>query len=159
DRISHVVPFDMGGWMTLDPDSLLPTGTMRSGKPPGLVRTLWDNEVDLTDLNHFPTLVRKGQQVATLYSLDDERLDRSERYHLHPGAGRAEEERVMFWGPDRPPWGAACLHREQGSRPFNANERRFLADAAIDLGEGLQRSLARLPKAEVLPIDPGVALL
>jgi hypothetical protein len=65
-RIRRVVPYDMGGWMTLDPDSLLPTGTMRTGKPPALVRQLWDNEIETADLNHFPALTRAADPVATL---------------------------------------------------------------------------------------------
>jgi DNA-binding CsgD family transcriptional regulator len=158
-RIRRVVPYDMGGWMTIDPDSLLPTGTMRSGKPPALVRQLWFNEIETADLNHFPTLLREDARVATLCSAAPERLERSARYQLHLDSGLTDEARVLLRGHDGALWGAACLHREHGSAEFSVEDRRFLHEVAGDLGEALQKSLLQTTDSEPLPDAPGVVLM
>jgi DNA-binding CsgD family transcriptional regulator len=158
-RIRRVVPFDMGGCMTLDPDSLLPTGTLRTDKPPALVRDFWANELQSTDLHHFPTLAKAARPVATLRSVAPDRLEASARFQMHVDAGLTDEARVMFHGSDRSVWGAACLHREAGAKDFTEDERRFLATIAGDIGQALQRSLCRPPETSSLPAAPGVAIL
>jgi DNA-binding CsgD family transcriptional regulator len=158
-RVRRVVPYDMGGWMTLDPDSLLSTGAVRTGKTSPLVRQLWANEIETADLNNFPALARSGESVATLRSACDEQLDASPRYQLHVDSGLADEARIMLPGSDGSPWGAACLHRAHGSRPFSADEQRFLSTVAAEIGAALQRSLARRPETSSLPAAPGVVVL
>jgi DNA-binding CsgD family transcriptional regulator len=158
-RIRRVVPHDLGGWMTLDPDTLLPTGNIRSGKSPALVEAFWRNELLTPDLHKFTELSRRRFPVATMSTVDVAAVDVSPRRQLiHQPAGLGDEARVVFRA-NGSTWGAACLHRESSTRDFDAEERAFLTEIAGDLGRALQRSLSRRPATGALPAAPGVVTL
>ena len=155
-RIRQVVPYDLGGWMTMDPDTLLPTGNIRSGKTPELTQAFWRNELFTPDVHKFTELVRRRSPVAVMSTVDVATAEDSPRRQLiHRPAGLGDEARVVLRA-NGCMWGAACLHRDSGSRDFDADERQFLADVAADVGRGLQASLSRRPPTAPLPGAPGV---
>jgi len=156
ERIRRVVPYDLGGWMTMDPDTLLPTGNIRSGKTPELTRAFWRNELFTPDVHKFTELVRRRSPVAVMSTVDVATAEESPRRQLiHRPAGLGDEARVVLRA-NGSMWGAACLHRDSASRDFDADERRFLADVAADVGRGLQASLSRRPATAPLLGAPGV---
>ena len=57
-RIRRVVPHDASGWMTLDPDTMLPNGALETDKPPELVRALWRNELLEVDVHQVADMAQ-----------------------------------------------------------------------------------------------------
>lgn len=156
ERIRRVVPYDLGGWMTMDPDTLLPTGNIRSGKTPELTQAFWRNELFTPDVHKFTELVRRHSPVAVMSAVDFATAEDSPRRQLiHRPAGLGDEARVLLRA-NGSTWGAACLHRESASRDFDPDEQRFLAEVAGDIGRGLRASLSRRPATAQLPVAPGV---
>jgi len=158
-RIRRVVPYDLGGFMTLDPDTLLPTGNVRSGKSSALVDAFWRNELLTPDLHKFTELAGRRSPLATLNTVDESTTDVSpRRQFIHIPAGLGDEARIVFRA-NGAVWGAACLHREDSAGDFDAEERAFLAAIASDLGRGLQHALSRGAGPDASPATPGVVTL
>jgi DNA-binding CsgD family transcriptional regulator len=152
-RIRRVVPHDASGWMTLDPDTMLPSGALEAEKSPELVRALWRNELLDGDVHGFAELTGQASPVAALSQLDAATAAESPRIQLiHRPAGIGDELRVMLRAGGSI-WGLGVIFRELGSRDFDADERAFLAGIANDIAEGLRRSLSRRRP------DPGAAVL
>ncbi len=156
-RLHRVVPYDTSGWMTLDPDTLLPGGALETGKPAELVRTLWRNELQVPDVHKLAVLARKPTPVAALSQLSPAAAAESERLQvILSSCGIRDEMRVMLRAGGST-WGGFALYREHGSRAFDADELAVIADIAAEVGEGLRRSLSRRPDAAVVPaLAPGV---
>jgi DNA-binding NarL/FixJ family response regulator len=156
-RLHRVVAYDASGWMTLDPDSLLPSGALETEKPADLVRTLWRNELQVPDAHKLAVLAGKTKPVAALSQLSPAAAADSERLQVILGPrGIGDEMRVMLRAGGST-WGHCALYRERGSRAFDADELRLVADIAAQIGEGLRRSLSRRPDAEaVAALAPGV---
>ncbi|HEY4279275.1 MAG TPA: LuxR C-terminal-related transcriptional regulator [Conexibacter sp.] len=141
-RIRRAVAFDFGAWVTLDPDTLLPTCNVRFAKPDNLIEGFWDNELLTPDVHKFSELASRRSPVATMATADPEARDKSTRRKLiHERLGVGDEARVML-RLDRTTWGAGCLYRDGGARDFDEHERQFLGEVSIDLAQGLRRSLA-----------------
>ena len=158
-RVRHVVPYELAGWMTMDPDTLLPTGTDQTEKPPDLIDAIWRNELFTPDLNKFTELARRRYPVAVLSTAGAETVERSPRHTvIHQQAGLGDEARVVLRASGST-WGAACLHRASGSGAFDAEERQFLADISEDLGRGLQLGLSRRPTSTPFCAGPGVVTM
>jgi DNA-binding CsgD family transcriptional regulator len=158
-RIRHVVPYDAAGWMTLDPDSLLAGGTLETNKSPALVRAMWRNELQHTDVNTLSQLARRRVPVAALSELDAASAAESRRAQvILLAAGIGDELRVMLRA-NGVVWGHFAIYRERGSRDFSSAERRFVADIANDVTLGLRRSLARPPAPDRGSIAQGVVTL
>src|SRR3569623_1246814 len=67
--IHRVVPHDSSAWMTLDPDTMLPSGTLLCDKSPEMVRVLWRNELLDGDVQSLAELARKPSPIAALSQL------------------------------------------------------------------------------------------
>jgi DNA-binding CsgD family transcriptional regulator len=156
-RLHRVVPYDASGWMTLDPDSLLPSGALETQKPADLVRTLWRNELQVPDAHKLTVLAGRPTPVAALSQLSPAAAADSERLQLILSPrGIRDEMRVMLRAGGST-WGHFALYRESGSRAFDADELGLVADIVAQIGEGLRRSLSRRPLAEaVAALAPGV---
>jgi DNA-binding CsgD family transcriptional regulator len=151
-RVRRVVPHVMSSWMTLDPDTMLLSGTILTDKPAAMLQDLLRNELLVPDVQKMAELARRPSPVAALSELDAATAAGSARLQLiHRPAGIGDELRAMLRARGSS-WGAAMLYRESGSRNFGARERAFMADIAAEIGEGLRRSLSRRP-------DPGAAVL
>lgn len=156
-RLHRVVPYDASGWMTLDPDTLLPSGALETEKPADLVRTLWRNELQVSDAHKLTILAARPTPVAALSQLSPAVAAESERLQVILGPrGIGDEMRVMLRAGGAT-WGHFALYRELGSRAFGRGELELVADVAVQVGEGLRRSLARRPAAEAEAVlAPGV---
>jgi DNA-binding CsgD family transcriptional regulator len=157
-RVRRVVPHETSAWLTLDPDTMLPSGTLdvEEQKPPEVVRALWRNELLASDAHKLTDLARRPLPVAALSQLDASAAAQSERVQLIYGrVGVGDEMRVLLRGGGVA-WGAVLFCRESGSRQFDDSERAFMADLAPDIGEGLQRSLSRRPDPDQAVLVPGV---
>ena len=98
-RIRQVVPYDLGGWMTMDPDTLLPTGNIRSGKTPELTQAFWRNELFTPDVHKFTELVRRRSPVAVMSTVDVADLT-SLLLRLHGLSAREREvAELLMLGP------------------------------------------------------------
>lgn len=151
--IQRVVPHDISGWMTLDPDTLLSSGSLEAQKPAELDRALWRNELlQDGDVNKLADLARRSSPVTALSDLDARASAESPRVQqiLRP-AGIGDGLQVMLRAHGST-WGHAGIYRELGARGFDPDERAFLSVLADDIAEGLRRSLSRRP-------DPGDAVL
>jgi DNA-binding NarL/FixJ family response regulator len=155
-RVRRVVPHDSSAWMTLDPDTLLPSGALQYDKSPELARASWRNEVLDGAVQNLAELAGRASPVAALSQLDAGRAANSPLVQeiLRP-AGLGDEMRVML-RVDGSTWGFGVMCRELGSRDFDADERTFLADIATDIGEGLRRGLSRRPDPDADTLVPGV---
>jgi DNA-binding CsgD family transcriptional regulator len=155
--IRRTVPHDVSGWMTLDPDTLLSSGTLVGQKSPDLDRALWRNEL-LQDgeVHKLAELAMRPSPVAALSELDAATAEESPRVQqiLRP-AGIGDGVRVMLRAGGST-WGHGAIYRELGARDFDSGERTFLAAIADDIGEGLRRSLCRRPEPGVAILVPGV---
>jgi hypothetical protein len=102
-RVRGVVPYDASGWMTLDPDTLLPGGALETEKPGELVRTLWRNELSVPDVHKLAVLARRPSPVASLSQLSAAAAADSRRLQLiHRPRGIGDELRVCC-APATPP--------------------------------------------------------
>ena len=154
-RIRRVVPHDASGWMTLDPDTLLPNGAFETDKPPELVRALWRNELLEADVHKLADIAEWPLALATSSQLDAATAAESRRIQLIQSAAIGDELLVMLRAGGST-WGAVALYRELGSRGFDADERAFMADIADDIAHGLRRSLAARPDPDAAVLVPGV---
>ncbi len=83
--------------MTVDPQTLLPTGGVVEGFSPGLCAPFWDNELLAPGFNKFNALARSTHTVATLVDATDGDLDRAPIYtDLYAPLGVADELRAAF---------------------------------------------------------------
>jgi DNA-binding CsgD family transcriptional regulator len=155
-RIRRVVPYDASGWMSLDPDTMLPSGALETDKSPELVRRLWRNELLEGDVHKLAELADRPSPIAALSQLDAATAAESPRIQLvHGPAGIGDELRVMLRAGGAT-WGHFALYRELGARDFDAGERKFIADITTDIAEGLRRSLSRPAGPDADVIVPGV---
>ena len=156
--VRRTVPHDVSGWMTLDPDTLLSTGTLVTEKSHELDHALWRNEL-LQDgeVHKLAELAHRRSPVVALSELDDATAANSPRVQqiLRPaGIGEGLRTVLRIGGST---WGHGAIYRELGARDFDADERTFLATISEDIAEGLRRSLARRPEpGDAAVLVPGV---
>jgi DNA-binding CsgD family transcriptional regulator len=155
--VRRTVPHDVSGWMTLDPDTMLSTGTLEAQKSPELDRALWRNELlQDGDVHKLAELARRPSPVTASSQLDAASTANSPRVQqiLRP-AGIGDGLRVML-RTNGSTWGHAGIYRELGARAFDPHERAFVAAIADDIAGGLRRSLSRRPEAGAAVLVPGV---
>jgi DNA-binding CsgD family transcriptional regulator len=155
--IRRTVPHDLSGWMTLDPDTLLATGTVEVQKTPELNRAFWRNELlQEGDVYKLADLARRPSPITAMSELDDASAANSPLVQqlLRP-AGIGDELRMTLRA-NRSTWGVAGIYRELGAPPFRSDERAFLAAIADDVADGLRRSLSLRFKGGAGDLDAGV---
>ena len=155
--VRRVVPHDQSGWMSLDPDTLLSSGTLEARKSLELDRGLWRNELlQDGDVHKLADLARRPSPVTSMSELDDATVENSPRVQqvLRP-AGIGPGLRVMLRAGGST-WGHVGIYRELGSRDFDADEQAFLAATADDIAEGLRRAMCHRPRPGAAALAPGV---
>jgi DNA-binding CsgD family transcriptional regulator len=155
--VRRAVPHDVSGWMTLDPDTMLSTGTLEAQKSPELDRALWRNELlQDGDVHKLAELARRSSPVTAMSQLDPASAANSPRVQqiLRP-AGIGDGLRVMLRA-NGSTWGHAGIYRELGARAFHPDERAFLSAIADDIADGLRRSLSRRSEPDAPALAPGV---
>ncbi|HEY7431810.1 MAG TPA: helix-turn-helix transcriptional regulator [Streptosporangiaceae bacterium] len=140
-RLRRVVPAESYGFATLDPATMLLTGSVRENIPDPTVALLARNEYAEADYNKVTDLARRAVPVARLAAATRGELNRSRRYRdiLAPEGWRDEIRALFATGGHG--WGFICMHRERTSPDFTAVEARFLAALTSHIATGLRKSL------------------
>ena len=137
----RAVPFEGTCLLTVDPATLLPTGSLvENGLPDAATARLTEIELGEPDVNKFTALARGPRPAASLGEATEGDLDRSLRQReLRRPNGFADELRAVL-PSDLGSWGALTLLRETGRPLFTPAEVAFVASLAGVLADGLRRA-------------------
>ena len=154
--IAAVVPQAAPAWTTMDPDSLVPTGALKTEKPPDCVQALWRNELVEQDVNSIAELRQRVTPVAALSELHPAALAESPRVHciLRP-TGIGDELRLLLRA-NGSVWGKAAMYRAAEDGVFTVEERALVAGLAPLIADALRARLARRPTEGQSLLVPGV---
>ena len=158
--LHDVATFSWGALMTVDPDTLLPTGGMVEGFAAEACAPFWDNELLAPGYNKFTDLARSTTSVATLYEATDGDLDRAPIYtNLYAQLGVADELRAAFVVGSRC-WGVVSLLRAIDDGPFTDEECRHVENLVPIIARALRAAVVALDteakgSASMLVVDAG----
>ncbi len=158
-RLRAVVPVDALFCATVDPATLLFTGSVVEAIPEHATPAFLANEFLQDDVNKFVHLARAGRPVQGLYEATRGEPDRSPRYReiLAP-LGLGDELRAAL-RVGSTTWGVVCLHRELAGPGFSHAEADFLGRVSPHLAEGLRTALLIDAGAEPASEGPGLVVL
>jgi DNA-binding CsgD family transcriptional regulator len=151
DIVGRVVPYDATCWATVDPESMLLTGSLTVAFAPSPQEEARFVELEYRgrDANSFASLARGGRPVARLSDLPHRDVLRSQRLHeVYRPMGLTHEVRVAF-SADGVCWAVAGLLRAPSSADFDDREVRFLEEAAPAVAVATRAALRR-------PADPAL---
>ncbi|MFN2562961.1 MAG: LuxR C-terminal-related transcriptional regulator [Jatrophihabitans sp.] len=157
--IAEVIPFTRTCWHTVDPGTVLFTGSVNnqiscSGS------WLAEHEYVIDDVDRWWFLARSSRHVgATSISTHGE-LNRSARHRSREGMGTGDELRVSLV-QDGTYWGAAGFLREEGQPWFTEQDVRVLSTLATGIAEALRRSMLASTSDDVMvgrAAGPGVVI-
>ena len=136
DLLVRTVPFDRSCWHTVDPGTVLFTGSVNfdvacSG------RWLAEYEYEVDDVNQWRTLARSGELVGRTSEATSGDLQRCARYRSTRSHGIGDELRASFVA-DGIYWGAAGLLRDE-DRPWFTDEEEHIVKAVVDVLAGACR--------------------
>jgi DNA-binding CsgD family transcriptional regulator len=139
DALSRVVPFSRTCWHTVDPGTVLFTGSLNlnvgcSGS------WLAEHEYILEDVNQWWYLARSGRWAGASSLATHGDLSRSARHRSQEAYGIGDELRVSLV-LDGVYWGAAAFLRDQGEPWFTEEDVRLLASLSEPFAEGFRRAL------------------
>ncbi len=137
--INRAIPFDRNCWHTVDPGTVLFTGSLNqnigcSGS------WLAEHEYAVDDVNNWWFLARSGRRAGATSLATHGDLTRSARHRSVEPYGVADELRGSFV-VDGTYWGAAGFQRERGQPWFTEDDVRFLASLCEPIAEGFRRAL------------------
>jgi DNA-binding CsgD family transcriptional regulator len=159
-RLRAAVPVDAAFWATVDPATLLFTGSVVDEIPESVTAAFLANEFLQDDVNKFVQLARAPRPVQTLYEATRDDPAASPRYRdiLAP-VGLGDELRAAL-RTGSVTWGVMCLHRDLAGSRFSPAEAALLERVAPHLAVGLRMAL-RLEQArgEPAPDGPGLVVL
>ncbi|HEX5499232.1 MAG TPA: GAF domain-containing protein, partial [Thermomicrobiales bacterium] len=129
-RLRAVVPIDAAFWATVDPATLLFTGSVVEEIPESITPAFLTNEFLQDDVNKFVQLAHAARPVQSLYAATRDEPAASWRYReiLAP-IGLGDELRAALRAGSVT-WGAMCLHRDLTGAPFSPAEAAFLERVA-----------------------------
>ncbi|WP_035843282.1 LuxR C-terminal-related transcriptional regulator [Kitasatospora azatica] len=158
-RLRRVVPADAAFFATVDPVTLLFTSAAAED-PLGPATALFlDNEFGRTDVNKFSALARAADPVASLDRAARGERSASARYReIMAPLGLGDELRAALVTGHHC-WGVLCLHREDSSAGFTAEELALVRRIAPHLAAGLRRAVTAAPPAGAGPRPGGVGLI
>ncbi len=157
-RLRKVIPIDAFWCATVDPVTMLFTGSLIEGIPESVTPAFLTNEFLHDDVNKFAQLAGGVPAVRSLHDATGGDLSASARYReiLAPlGWGDELRAALMTGGAC---WGVMCLHRERGTSAFSAPEAAFLAHLTPHIAEGLRAALL-LDNADTIRQTNGPGLL
>jgi DNA-binding CsgD family transcriptional regulator len=155
--IARAVPFQRSCWHTVDPGSVLFTGSLNhniecSGS------WLAHHEYVVEDVNKWWFLARSGRRAGAMSLATHGDLSRSVRHRSHAQYGIGDELRGSFVA-DGVYWGAAGFLRDEGEPWFTEEEVRFLAALSETIAAAMRRTLVTALTAQVDDhIGPGVVV-
>jgi hypothetical protein len=145
DALRRAIPFDKSCWHTVDPGTVLITGSLNqeiacSGS------WLAEHEYVLDDVNKFSYLAASGYRAGALSKATHGNLMLSARARDAAAMGEpmGDELRGVFLN-EGIYWGGGDFIREPGRPLFNDDEIRFLASLSTSLAEGFRKPSWRLP--------------
>jgi DNA-binding CsgD family transcriptional regulator len=149
------VPFTRTCWHTVDPGTVLFTGSLNENV--GCSGTwLAEHEYVIDDVNKWWFLARSGRLAGATSIATHGQLTRSARYRSHVTYGVGDELRAAFVA-DGTYWGAAGLLREQGAPWFTVAEERFLASVSEPVARGIRRTMLSTAMATATDVTADVA--
>jgi len=159
-RLRTLIPIDASFFGTVDPATLLFTGSMADDILLRAQPQLLVNEFFEDDVNTFRSLAREAHPIGDLHAATQHQLERSPRYReIFAPLALGDELRAVL-RVDGISWGALCLHRERSSVPFSHAEAALLERLTPHLAEGLRKAL--LMSTGVAPTvldEPGLLML
>ena len=159
DLIATVVPFDRSCWHTVDPGTVLFTGSVN--RDIGCSGTwLAEHEYVIEDVNKWSFLARSGRRAGATGLATHGDLSRSARHRSQEGFGIGDELRGSFV-KDGDYWGAAGFLRNDDRGHFSEADVTFLASLSDTLADGVRRALvAQVMETDVVSAGegPGVVL-
>jgi DNA-binding CsgD family transcriptional regulator len=159
-EMRKLIPIDSFWCATVDPATLLFTGSVVQGIPEHATPAFLENEFLHDDVNKFTALARGPIPVDHLLGATGGDLRRSERYReiLAP-LGLGDELRAVLRG-DGAAWGVMCLHRRLEDPAFSARDLAFVHGLIPHLAQGLRTALLRDRAGVVRGADgPGLILM
>ncbi|SDI19969.1 regulatory protein, luxR family [Actinokineospora alba] len=158
DVLAPLIPFDGYCCHTVDPGTILFTGSVNRGV--GCSGSwLAHHEYVIEDVNKWSFLARSGR-IAGATSIDTHGvLSRSIRHQSQEASGFGDELRVSFV-VDGVYWGAAGFLRGADEPWFTEADVRTLVALAPSIGAGLRRALLARPSMPGASVDhgPGVVV-
>jgi DNA-binding CsgD family transcriptional regulator len=158
EAVRPLIPFDAYCWHTVDPGTILFTGSVNrnvgcSGS------WLAHHEYVVDDVNKWSFLAHSGR-VAGAISIDTHGdPNRSARHRSHEAFGFGDELRVSLT-VDGIYWGAAAFLRHSDQPWFTAAEVRALSGLSTSIATGLRRAIATQSTRGESRVDwgPGVVV-
>jgi DNA-binding CsgD family transcriptional regulator len=156
EALRPVLPFDAYCWHTVDPGTILFTGSVnRDVGCSGSWLAHYEYVVD--DVNKWSFLANSGR-IAGATSIDTHGdLSRSARHRSQAGHGFGDELRVSLV-VDGVYWGAAAFLRHADRPWFTEAEVAALSALAPSIGTGLRRTIAASLSGPRVDWGPGVVV-
>jgi hypothetical protein len=160
DTIRRSIEFDRCCWHTVDPGTMLLTGSVNrnvgcSGS------WLAEYEYVIEDVNKWWFLARSGQIAGATSLATHGDLARSARHRSHAGSGIGDELRGSFVAGGTY-WGAAGLLRDEDRPWFTEDDVRLLTSLADAIAAGMRAALVNTAVASsdviVAAEGPGVVV-
>jgi DNA-binding CsgD family transcriptional regulator len=159
-RLRKIVPVDAAFFATVDPATLLFTGSLTEEIPESATPAFLANEFLQDDVTKFVHLAHAARPVQSLYAATRDEPTLSPRYReiLAP-IGFGDELRAALRTGDMT-WGVLCLHRELTGPGFTAAEAAFLERIVPHLAVGLRTGLLIEDATTCSAVDaPGLVVL
>ena len=141
--LSRFVPFEASCWLSLDPETLLPTSHFSDRYQVEHMLKLVSNEYLEDDFGKFADIARRPRPSEILSSStggDNARSARHRGFMADEGFGEGDELRAVL-RDGQVVWGAVAIHRRTGT--FEEREADLVADASAVLAHGIRRALLR----------------
>jgi DNA-binding CsgD family transcriptional regulator len=155
--IRRAVPFQRCCWHTVDPGTVLFTGSLNQNV--GCSGTwLAEHEYVIEDVNKWAFLAHSGRCAGATSLATHGDLSRSARHRSHAHLGIGDELRASFVADDSF-WGAAGFLRDRGEPWFTDDEVQFLAALSEPIAAGMRRAMLVVLAPQDIAVDgPGVVV-
>ncbi|MGG0815843.1 helix-turn-helix transcriptional regulator [Paenibacillus alvei] len=160
-QLQQAIPFDAACCTTVDPDTLLSTGSVTDEEIEQIHDSLFAYDYLREDYIPYHQLAQSEDSTATLSLATAGKLERSARYRdvLLP-AGFQDELRaaLLYKGVC---WGYLTLFRRFEKPTFTEEERLFIASLVPSIAQRLRKSSFAVPAAvQAEPeVEPGILVL
>ncbi|MED3647600.1 LuxR C-terminal-related transcriptional regulator [Halalkalibacterium halodurans] len=126
DELRVYIPFASACFTTIDPESLLSTGTVMDKQLEPIHTLILENEHTGSDYNHYFQLVDSSPHIATLHDATGGNLTASQRYtRILAPAGFHDELRAALIDQGKC-WGHLTLFRSKDHSPFSQEEQQLV---------------------------------
>ena len=159
EALRHVVRCSWAAIMTVDPETLLPTGGVVAGFDADSCAPFWDNELLDPDFVKFRDLATSSEPAATLVIATDGDLERSPRFRkLFAPLGAVDELRLaMVAGGDC--LAVASLVRSADDGPVGDGELVDVRVLLPTMTQVMRRAFGRIEPGAGAGEGPAVVLL